>query len=351
MRRYVPIALPALVVFAAVAIALPLAWRRRRLGRGVAAALAALLLAGLLHASRHVLAHRDFAGVTRQLEALESHLAPGAILLISEPARSLFADTFGIPLRFVFGHDVVTVHSALPRSASFLEALLERAERLGRPVQAIAVDPMLPPVQRSLELQPVAVVPVVGQALIHTYDAPPAEMQTARYEVEIYDVARRDPLKSTAPEETTIDVGGMDTAFLASGFFAKEPVDPTASGRWAGDVASIQVPAGNATSGVLEIRAIAYRPANAPPGRVEVIVDGRTFGSFIPAAEWRTFRFSGPLAPIEGHSIVVLRSETFNPKRLGVSGDDRDLGVYVDWLRFAPDRGPSQAAATRSAPR
>ena len=127
MRRYVPIVIPVLMVYTAVALYL-LFRHERRWAQGVALALGVGLMGGLLYQSRYVLPLRDLAGATEQLAQVASALEPEAVIVISEPATSTFADTFGPPLRFIYGHDIVTIR----QSGADVDGFIDQLQAVGR---------------------------------------------------------------------------------------------------------------------------------------------------------------------------------------------------------------------------
>jgi hypothetical protein len=77
------------------------------------------LLAGLIMQARPILPGRDLGGAIDWLYTLDSRLRPGAVILIAENESSLFADTFGPPLRYVFDHPVVPLRAAAIRRSTW----------------------------------------------------------------------------------------------------------------------------------------------------------------------------------------------------------------------------------------
>jgi 4-amino-4-deoxy-L-arabinose transferase-like glycosyltransferase len=334
MRRYVPIVIPMLMIYAAYAI-IRIGRAHFRGARLAAGALALLLSVGLLYQARFVLPQRDLRGAVDQIAALNARLQPNAIVLISEPAESAFADTFGAPLRFTFGHDIATVHADGPRAQEFLKALLARAKAEHRPVQLLAVDPISTSVRETLHLAPVAMFPVKLQQLMNTFFDYPSVMQTAYYGIEIYDVEDRRATMASQPAHVEIDVGEMDTRYLRSGFYAKEPL-PGLTARWTTGDAVVDLPLSAAQPVTVAVRAMIYRPAAAPPAEVGVYLDGQEIGRFVPDEAWQIFAFSGQAQPTGGRSTLAFKTSTFNPAQMQVSGDARDLGFLLDYITVTP---------------
>ena len=153
----------------------------------------------MLYQARFVLPQRDLFGAVDRMAALNAQLKPNAIVLISEPAESTFADTFGVPLRFTLGHDIATVRADGSRTKEFLKALMTRAKAEQRPVQLLAVEPISTTVRETLQLAPVAMFPVKLQQLMNTFFDYPSVIQTAYYGIEIYDVEDRQTTTASQP--------------------------------------------------------------------------------------------------------------------------------------------------------
>jgi hypothetical protein len=333
MRRYVPIALPMLMIFAAVALAA--IWRVRRWSRRVAIGLAVILMGGLIYQSRFVLPMREFYSAFNQLTALNARLQPGSIVIMSEPSESALADNFGVPLRFMFNHDVATIRTGDAAADEFLDRLLARAAAEQRPVQLIAANPIASAVRSSLQLQPHDELDIRLHALQSTFYDYPSVDQAAYYGWEIYDViGSRTALTATPP--LTIDIGTLDTAYLRSGFYDKEVLPDGASARWTQADAIIDVPVAAAGPLSIEVRALIFRPATVPALPISVWLDDQLIGEFTPGEAWQTFSFNGLAQPVNGTSSLRFKSTTFNPQQLQLSADSRDLGFMLDQIRLRP---------------
>ncbi len=143
MRRYVPIVIPMLLLFAAVAIlSIPMV-RRRWITYTLRFSAVVLLVGGLLYQARFVLPQQDMAGSLAQLDALEDLLAPEAVIVIADPSTSTFADTFGVPLQFQYGHDIATLRAETADIAAYLQDVQDWAAEKNIPVQVLAQEPLL----------------------------------------------------------------------------------------------------------------------------------------------------------------------------------------------------------------
>lgn len=334
MRRFVPVALPALATFAALALR-DLA-RTARIPRAplLARVATAALVAALLLRSREILPNRDFAGAIDQLHALDARLRPGAVVLFGERPEMLFADTFGPPLRYVFDHPVVAVRGWDRQVVGLVDDVLVRAAAEGRPVQLVAVDPIPKAIRNNFSLEPAGFVPVRLSMMANTYDRYPGARQEVYHGIDVFDVNRLGRVEEAAPAES--DVGGIDTADVVAGFHYKEMMSDGTTARWTDGRGLLALPVAVPGPVEVEVRARVFaRPPGAPP-EVAVSLDGTEVGSFRAVDEWRTFRFDGVATPFLQRSVVGLESPTFRPADDGSSGDGRRLGVLVDSVRIVP---------------
>lgn len=333
MRRYVPIVVPMLMIYAAVAVAAILHSRQRWIGRVGGSLLALSLVVGLGYQSRFVLPQRDWFGAVQQLADLNDQLEPNSIILITEPPESTFADTFGVPLQFIYGHPIATIRQA-DQSGTFIQQLLNRASEEHRVMQLIAVDPIAPDVRNQLTLQPVEMAPITVRMLMNTFFDYPSVIQTAYYGIEIYNVGRKSSVSASQP--LTIDVGTWDTAYLRSGFYNKEPPGNMPTMRWTAGDAQLDVPLSKPGSVTLKIQAMIYRPENTPPATVNVLLDGQLLGQFQPDPTLQPFTFQAWANPVDGRSLLRFETTTFNPAKLKINQDARDLGFLIDWIKIIP---------------
>lgn len=335
MRRYVPVVIPVLMIFAAVAIFALFRYRGQReltvAARMGAAALAVLLAAGLIFQSRYVLPRSDFTGAVAQLTAFHDLLEPEALIIISEPPEALFADRVGTPLRFLWGHDVATIRSNGPELAAFVQEMTAYAAERRRPLQFIAIDPIPMAVRQMFALKPVAMFPLKLDMLQNTFTGYPAQRQTIYYGIEIYNVAPAAVLETAVPS-WYIDVGTLDAAYIESGFYPKEPLPGDITMRWTKEEAILALPLNGTAPLTISLNAKIFRPEGVPPTPVTVWLDGREIGQFTPDATWQTYTFTGQPASADGLSRLRLVSETFNPAALGVNADGRELGFLLDWV-------------------
>ena len=334
MRRYVPIVIPMLLIYAAYALVHMYQARSRRVMRFSAGVLTIALLIGLGYQSRLVVLPRDFFGAVTQLAELNGRLRPDAIVLMAEPSESVLSDNFGVPLRFIFGHDIATLHADNASAAPFLDRLLTRAAELNRPVQVLALNPIPSAINSLFELQPAGEISLHWPVLETSFYKNPSTVLPAVYNFDIYDVVGK---RSQAPISVdAIDVGSADLRYIRTGFYAKEFLPDGTTARWTTDQATIELPLANTDPVAIEVKAMTFRPGEIPPAEVVVELDGAQIGRFVPTPAWQTYSFTARPRPVNGLSTLQLKTRTFNPAELQLSADNRDLGFLLDGIKVNP---------------
>ena len=339
MRRYIPIVLPALMIFIAYFLIRLyfIQHSRRWLTQFSAILLTFSLIAGLLYQSRFVLPLRENRNAVTQLQTVADTLATDAILLIIEPSTSTFGDTFGPPLRFIYGHDVATIRTDDEEAAQFLDDLYAYAVNKERPLQLLATDPLPNNLEDQLRLKPNTFIPVSLHRLQSTFFDYPSQMETAYYGLELHDVLFSDQSTEQA-EAITVDIGTVDVPYIQSGFYYKEAWGDGITMRWTDGQPTIEIPVDHHDTVQIDVRARIFRPDSVPPSDVTILLDGQPIGTFTPTESWETFTFSGQPDPINGESSIQFAATTFNPAELGVNGDSRDLGFLIDWIEISTEQ-------------
>ncbi|MAT96725.1 MAG: hypothetical protein CL608_06235 [Anaerolineaceae bacterium] len=339
MRRYVPIVLPMLMIYTAVFL-FYLFQSRPRVVKISAGVLTVGLMAGLLYQSRFVLPLRDLYGATEALATFHEQLDPEALILISEPPTSMFADTLGPPLKFIFGHDIATVRQD-DEADAFLANVIQYAQEQERPLQLIGISPVLESVRTQFYLEPVAFVPIRLPKLHSTFTDFPSDIQNVYYGIEIYNLTPKSGVEVSSSETDSfmVDIGTLDIAYIDDddngGFYGKEPLAGDITARWTRNEATIYLPISDTHSMQIEIRARIFRPDDVPDTTVTVWLDNEEVGQFTPTDQWQTYTFTAINEAMDTTlSILSFHTETFNPAELHINNDTRDLGFLIDWIRL-----------------
>ena len=333
MRRYVPIVIPALLLFTAVALWSLFQLKNRRLGWLAGGGLSLLLCAGLLYQARFVLPLRDLQGATEHLISLHDQIKPDAMIIMSEPAHHTFADTIGPPLRFLYGHDIATIRQADETALPFIEDMIAYAKERGRPLQIVTIAPIPEVLRQRFALEPVAFVPIRLPKLRNSFTEFPSTLQTVYYGIEIYDVLPREANQPTAENEAlVIDIGTLDTAYIVTGFYGKEPLPGAITMRWTAETAVLEIPHGETDRIVIDIRARTVRLEGVAETAVVVTIDELALGQFTPTDVWETYSFPATIDSAESSFMLQFEAVTFTPAEIGLNNDSRDLGFLLDWV-------------------
>jgi hypothetical protein len=186
MRRYVPITVPGLLVFGALALHAVWTPAARRIGRVLAGAIAAVLVVAAAAppalATSAASGTRELRGARRAVESTCDALPEHAVVLI--PSRGPFAERFAPALR-AFCHVDVAVGRAEERhgDAALASRLADAARAAGRPFAVVSGvgDPFGS--ASPFDNQPRAVFSDTFQRLERTIESVPQDQQRERLDV------------------------------------------------------------------------------------------------------------------------------------------------------------------------
>ncbi|MGC8780460.1 MAG: hypothetical protein ACP5UQ_06305, partial [Anaerolineae bacterium] len=139
MRRYVPVVLPFFIVAAAYLIHWLHGHLKGRIGWLIGGGLTIIWISGIVWGARGFVSQVDYRGMIGQLDRFAATLPAHSILIFGDNGPVGAGDILGTPLRFIYGHDVLTLRNseALNREA-FTEAI-RGWQRAGRRVYWAAV--------------------------------------------------------------------------------------------------------------------------------------------------------------------------------------------------------------------
>ncbi|MBI5583982.1 MAG: glycosyltransferase family 39 protein [Deltaproteobacteria bacterium] len=330
MRRYVPLVIPVLIIFAAYGLydfyrrSRPLKWRALVIAVGLSLGL------GLVYQSRHLFFLRDFKGVVDSLTQFSQRMVPGSVILINDHE---FGDRFGVPLKYSFGFDVATLRQDNQNALPYLEQLVQRAKRSRQKIYLLAVNPLSETVKRQLTYQPLFLHPLLIKMLRNTFIGYPKTIEESFYGIETYEIiglVRDTQPLLRQPRHLDMDLGGFDAGYIQSGFFEKEFIPRFPTMRWTEGTSVLEFPNPVAQRLRIAVQAMTLLSVKYPSPRVALFLDGHSIGHFYPTRNWETYRFTGPSEPRNGRTVLTFVSETFNPKAIGLNQDTRDLGFLLD---------------------
>jgi hypothetical protein len=185
MRRFVPAAVPLIVVGTAVFLneisRLTSPWR------WLGPPLALLWLGGLLWSAQGFISQVDHQGLLPQLATLDRQLDPGSVLIFNDQAAVGQGDFLGTPLQFIFGHHSLSLRFPETAAAAQLDETIRNWQNNGYTVYWIG-NPDWPAARNyaydsqtfTIESQalegtyfhkPTAVLPAVWHLDIHRLDS------------------------------------------------------------------------------------------------------------------------------------------------------------------------------------
>jgi hypothetical protein len=333
MRRFVPMVFPLLVLLAFRGWQLSL---RRACGRhaGFApaafAALALVVVGTFLRSTARLAGPERDPGAAEQMGVLARAIPGDALILLPDASADLH---FQLPLEYAHGRDVLLLPLAAEPDTEVEDAmrrLLTRQLAGGRRVCLLLPRPTdLPgPLLRHFDLsfrfETALSFASVRFVAPDSFPEPPGvvSLRSRVLDVQLPRAAAAASVRVGDPRE--------DAGILVSGFYAPEaevrPGQSSRPFRWTGPLARLAFPPGTAVVLTLDTS----RPAGAAPARLEVDVDGVPVAVSLGEAGWQRLRISlPPLERAPRKRILSLRTNAFRMAALGLSPDDRDLGVRV----------------------
>jgi len=288
----------------------------------------------LTYQSRNFFFHRDFPTLVDQMKSFDSRLKAEAIIIIAESDEFIFGDRLAPPLQEIFGHNVATIRRDGPRLEPFLKRLLATAKIQNRPVQLIATEPIVPGVRNLLTLKPVGIFPLTLITLQNTFFEYPSRKETVVYPIQIYDVTSITSNALAFFTDQMIDIGDYDAPFIREGFYGKENIPNFPSSRWVSGEAMMDIPIYRKEGRQLFIRAMTFRPPNSTRNSVQVYLDGKFLGNFVPQQDWKVFSFNTNIFPKHTVSSLQFKTAPFTPAELKIGNDSRKLGFLLDWIKI-----------------
>ena len=138
MRRYVPSVMPLFIMGGAVVIGW-LTTHQKRWLQGTAYLLALIWLGSLAWSARGFVTQVDQPNLMPQLTQLSAQFEANSVLLFNDPAPIGQGDILGTPLRFIFGHDVLTLRDREQLDTSLFEQQVQQWQLGGKTVYWITV--------------------------------------------------------------------------------------------------------------------------------------------------------------------------------------------------------------------
>lgn len=324
LRRFVPVILPFLLVFAGFALT-----RLAARGRGsqfAATGLALFLGASYWRETLPVSRHVDWRGAVRFVSDVSRRFGPDDVVIF-EQIKSVHL--LSLPLWAVHGVNIVELARFDPDP--------ERLQHLIRAWRGRYRNIYFVHTYRTdlcgIFLQHVQDFSFSSVEWERTYGRPPEKPESRALRFTVSRVVLPEELQ--VPPLPEVVIGGSDD-FQVSGFFDKEGGGDLTY-RWTGSCASVYVPGARPGARVIVSASAGKRPDTAKPPVVTASVSGQPIGSFVATPGWTDHVLRLPKLLPPGPPVLRFDVPAWRPVNLLPGSDDiRDLGVMLHRIRIEP---------------
>jgi 4-amino-4-deoxy-L-arabinose transferase-like glycosyltransferase len=345
VRRYIPLAFPALIAF----MSYPLAalWRRSASGAVAAAAAALIMLSSMQLRYNGAVAPIDYAGTIDFLGRLAGPLDRGGLYICEGSGIASALD-------YLHGLDALQLSNQEPAKCRGVERVIIGLIGRGRRVYYISRGGW--PISRSLNFVPIAETPFETDHLEYSVGAFPRKRVPVSLTARVFLIEPLGRSPEGGATSRMIDIG-EDAFGLLSGFHGPVLRWEKENGRqvrrwarWTGAAAEVVIPTfGSYGDLMITLRATAGkdRPEDSTPVRLSI--GGREVGEvrITRSMEEHTLTVSRASLPsrIAGkeRAILGIRAPVWHPSSVPLSGTPAgtpaageatgDLGVCIDWIR------------------
>ncbi|MGH9307809.1 MAG: hypothetical protein ACRD1U_00450 [Vicinamibacterales bacterium] len=331
-RRFLPVILPGVLVFACAAALAGLrrTGRSRWLSAAIGVTFIVLLALHYERLARPVMPHVELAGVIPQLETLAARIRNDELLLVESRDAGSDAHVMALPLAYIYARNVLVLAAARPDTATFAQFLDWARSRYGRVY-------FLGGGGTELLSRYWTAASVASQRFqVPEYESSktyPRGVRRKEFDFGLYELLP--PLPDEAARVLDLDVG-IDDDLNVVRFHAKEQTEGRTI-RWSQRQSFVSFPVLPAGSReVVIVMSAGGRPPAAPPADVEVYLDEQLLGTVHVEDGFAPYTFAIPAdvaaAAARSGQVARLRLVTaaWNPHEVIGSPDDRELGVMVD---------------------
>jgi len=339
IRRYVPFVIPAAAVMAGYMVHF-IGKSMRRGGIAVMVLLAGGVALYLTSTGGHLYMHRDYHGTIDFCDEFAGNFDDDDILV---------CDGYWLakPLKYIYGLNTLQISDQHRPEAV---AKCRRAEELmykwlseGKDVYYITRGKGL--FLSSIDLVKTGEFRLETLKLERTSKHFPRELTSFSPTVRIYSVEKIGTADIGARRTYRINIGANSFG-LVEGFYGRERYrygegerQVRGDMRWTGEYAKVIIPwFGDDQAARLTLRMSGGRPDKISQPEITVSVDGQVVGSLKLSNSFEEYELAVPAGSITtdmpGRALLEIVSDTWSPKRAGVSEDTRSLGVQLDWINI-----------------
>ena len=331
-RRFLPVILPATMLFASAAAFGSSSPEHRRTVRR---AIAAILFMGFIGwqyvmNARTVAKHVEYKGAIEQVEKLAAHFTKRDLVIVESRDAGSDYHVLALPLAYAFDLNVLVLELPTPdrrQFERFLASALNKYERVlfvGGGGSDFLSNQLIP--------TPVAFMPLLVPEFETTdWKVLPKVIRDKDLGYSIFQLT----LGNNAKRGFSIDVGYLDDLNVVR-FFARQVQDGR-SYRWTGRQSFVS--ATGLTGDERELELVLHdggRPKNAPPATLDVYFNETPLGRINVGFGFQSYRLAIPAevirAAAQSNDPAKLRliSSTWAPATFLGGADTRELGVMVD---------------------
>jgi len=328
-RRFLPVILPAALLFAAAGVLSAVQIRRGAVSLLLAATVLGLLGRHYASATARVTPHVEYAGIIPQLEKLSARFGDRDLVIVESRAARSDIHVLALPLAYIYARNVLVLDTPTPDHDAFAR-FLAWARVQYREVFFLGSG------GTDLLGRTIGVSAVTSERFqVPEYESPanayPNGARPKEFDYGIYRFVDRSP----GGDRFDLDVGTMDDLHVVR-FHAKERSGDL-SFRWTRDVSYIALTGLRPDSRTLTLWLHdGQRPAAAGPAQLTLSVDDRRIGQVVVASGFRPYTFTIPAEIVAAAAVrdaparLKLETTTWNPRAAAGLPDDRDLGVMID---------------------
>jgi hypothetical protein len=337
-RRFLPVILPAALLFAAAGVLSAVQvwrvaperyWRRATVSLLLAAAVLGLLGRHYATATARVTPHVEYAGIIPRLEKLAARFGDRDLVIVESRAAASDIHVLALPLAYIYARNVLVLNTPRPDHDAFAR-FLGWARGQYREVFFLGGG------GTDLLTRSIGVSAVASERFqVPEYESPlnayPRGVRGKEFDYGIYRFVER----PAVGDWFDLDVGTMDDLHVVR-FHAKERSGDVTF-RWTRDVSYVALSGLRADSRTLTMWLHdGKRPAAAGAAQVTVSVDDRQIGQVVVGSGFRPYTFDIPADLVQAAATrdapvrLKLHATTWNPRAAIGLPDDRDLGVMVD---------------------
>jgi hypothetical protein len=330
-RRFLPMILPATLLFASAAV---FGSSTPEFRRTVRRAVAAILFMGFIGwqyvaAARTVQKHVEYKGAIAQIDKLAGQFTTRDLIIV-ESRNAGDLHTLALPLAYEYGLQVLVLEVPTPDRhlfASFLDDALKKYDRVffigGAGTFLLS---------GRMTATPIAFTPLrLPEFETTDWNVVPKAVRSKDLGYSVYQLKFGDGTRTGFD----LDVGYLDDLNVVR-FSAREVADGR-SFRWTSRLSFVA--ATGLTGNEHELEMVLHdggRPKNAPPATLDVFFNDTPLGRITVGSGFQTYRLPIPIEAVraaaksDDPAQLRLLSSTWSPHDILGGPDTRELGVMVD---------------------